>query len=253
MVSSTKNWISPHQKWVILPVNLGWVGEDWFVVCRLRTERRKISSLRLVHERLVIWIHLFFPVKMKCSMISMKDGPWRNSKWSASTIPGIAVKKKGYWPSCVFKMRRWSRSACQVAKWHNWKIKYKQIIFPAGARHHLLCHWCPSSRFHAIVSGPDRDQTASWGETREYTGRLMEWVASRDPSMAAPFHLLLQPADLIPETGPGARTWPCYRFWSSSIWSDFSTFCATPQPARHRKYIIYIYTYIYLVIFYFVI
>lgn len=43
-------------------------------------------------------------------------------------------------------------------------------------------------------------------ETREYTGRLMEWVASRDPSMAAPFHLLLQPADLIPETGPGART-----------------------------------------------
>ena len=99
----------------------------WRLICcsvRLRTDFRKISSLRLVHERCVIWIHLFFSVKMKCSMISMKDGPWRNSKWSASTIPGIAVKNKGYWPSCVFKMRRWS---AQPAKWPSGAIEKSNI------------------------------------------------------------------------------------------------------------------------------
>ena len=34
---------------------------------------------------------------------------------------------------------------------------------------------------------------------REYTARIMEWIASRDPSMAGPFHLLLRPEDLAPE------------------------------------------------------
>lgn len=37
---------------------------------------------------------------------------------------------------------------------------------------------------------------------REYTARLMEWVASRDPAMAGPFDLLLRPADLMPEHPP---------------------------------------------------
>ena len=34
---------------------------------------------------------------------------------------------------------------------------------------------------------------------REFTGRIMEWIASRDPSMAGPFNLLLRPEDLAPE------------------------------------------------------
>jgi len=34
---------------------------------------------------------------------------------------------------------------------------------------------------------------------REYTARIMEWIASRDPTMAGPFHLLLRPEDLAPE------------------------------------------------------
>ena len=34
---------------------------------------------------------------------------------------------------------------------------------------------------------------------REYTSRIMEWIASRDPTMAGPFHLLLRPGDLAPE------------------------------------------------------
>jgi len=34
---------------------------------------------------------------------------------------------------------------------------------------------------------------------REYTARIMEWVASHDPTMAGPLDLLLRPEDLRPE------------------------------------------------------
>ena len=36
-------------------------------------------------------------------------------------------------------------------------------------------------------------------ENRQFTGRIMEWIASRDPVMAGPFNLLLRPEDLAPE------------------------------------------------------
>ena len=82
---------------------------------------------------------------------------------------------------------------------------------PAENRHQtfVTIHYLEASDLIDTIGGlnrslmalrADHEELLERFETyREYTGRIMEYIASRDPAMAGPFGLLLRPEDLAPE------------------------------------------------------